>query len=105
MLRDKDATKKKVMAALTTMVGKAKPGDHLVFTFSSHGTQVPSMPDDPDETDGLDEAFACYDIKSAGDGWDRKTVIIDNELRDLFAPCPTASSSRCCSTPATAAPG
>ena len=70
------------------MVGKAKPGDHLVFTFSSHGTQVPSMPGDTDEPDGLDEAFACYDIKQGGDSWDRKTVIVDNELRDLFAKVP-----------------
>ena len=88
VLRDKDATKKKVVAALTDMVTKAKPGDHLVFTFSSHGTQVPSMPDDPDEPDGLDEAFACHDIKSAADGWDRSTVIVDNELRDLFQQVP-----------------
>ena len=88
VLRDKDATKKKVMAALTTMVEASKPGDQLVFTFSSHGTQVPSMPDDPDEPDGLDEAFACHDIKQSGDSWDRKTVIIDNELRDLFAQVP-----------------
>ena len=88
VLRDKDATKKKVVAALTTMVERSKPGDHLVFTFSSHGTQVPSMPGDPDEPDGLDEAFACHDIKSAGDGWDRKTVIVDNELRDLFGKVP-----------------
>ena len=36
VLRDKEATKKKVMAALTGMVEAAKPGDHLVFTFSSH---------------------------------------------------------------------
>jgi hypothetical protein len=88
VLKDKDATKKKVMSALTSMVSGAKAGDHLFFSFSSHGTQVPSMPDDPDEPDGLDEAFACHDIKSAGDGWDRKTVIIDNELRDLFASVP-----------------
>ena len=46
VLTDKEATKKKVMAALKEMVGKAKPGDHLVFTFSSHGTQVPSQPGD-----------------------------------------------------------
>ena len=71
VLRDKDATRKKVMGALNDLVTGATPGDHLVFTFSSHGTQVPSAPDDPDEKDGLDEAFACYDIKSAGDGWDR----------------------------------
>ncbi|MET0839474.1 MAG: caspase family protein [Marmoricola sp.] len=88
VLRDKDATKKKVVTALTSMVEGSKPGDHLVFTFSSHGTQVPSLPGDPDEKDGLDEAFACYDIKSAGDGWDRKTVIVDNELRDLFGKVP-----------------
>jgi hypothetical protein len=88
VLRDKEATKKRVMGELTDMVHKAGAGDHLVFTFSSHGTQVPSSPDDPDEPDGLDEAFACYDIKSDGDSWDTQTVIIDNELRDLFARVP-----------------
>jgi len=88
VLRDKEATKKKVMTALTSMVKASKPGDQLVFTFSSHGTQVPSVPDDPDEPDGLDEAFACHDIKQTGDSWDRSTVIIDNELHDLFATVP-----------------
>ncbi len=88
VLRDRAATKTKVMAALGDMVDKSKPGDHLVFTFSSHGTQVPSLPGDADEPDGLDEAFACHDIRQSGDSWDRKTVIIDNELRDLFAKVP-----------------
>ncbi len=62
-------TRKKVMAALTEMVGKAKSGDHVVFSFSSHGTQVPnSLPSEGDaEPDGLDEAFACHDIKQKGD--------------------------------------
>ena len=87
VLRDSDATKKKVMAALTAMVGKAKPGDHVVFTFSSHGTQVPNATGD-EEPDGLDEAFACYDIRQAGDDWDRKTVIVDDELRQLFDQVP-----------------
>ena len=75
-------------------MGKAKPGDHLVFTFSSHGTQVPSQPGDPDEPDGLDEAFACYDLKQGGDDWDRKTVIVDDELRDLFATVPEGVLAR-----------
>ena len=44
--RDSEATKKTVMGALTAMVDKAKPGDHLVFSFSSHGTQVPNQPGD-----------------------------------------------------------
>lgn len=88
VLRDREATKKNVMRALREMVGKAKPGDHLVFSFSSHGTQVPSEPDDPDEPDGLDEAFTCYDLKQGGDDWDRDTLIVDDELRDLFATLP-----------------
>ena len=87
VLRDSEATKKKVMSALTGMVRAARPGDHLVFTFSSHGTQVPSEPGE-DEPDGLDEAFACHDIRQAGDDWDRGTVIVDDELRDLFATVP-----------------
>jgi hypothetical protein len=88
VLRDKEATKKQVMTTLTSLVQASRPGDQLVFTFSSHGTQVPSAPGDPDEPDGLDEAFACHDIKQSGDTWDHKTVIIDNELRDLFASVP-----------------
>lgn len=88
VLTDADATKKNVMTALTDMVGKAKPGDQVVFTFSSHGTQVPSMPEDDEEPDNLDEAFACHDLKQGGDDWDRKTVIVDDELRELFETVP-----------------
>ena len=32
------------MTALTELVDTAKPGDQLVFTLSSHGTQVPNEP-------------------------------------------------------------
>jgi uncharacterized caspase-like protein len=88
VLTDKEATKRKVMSALTSIVGKAKAGDHVVFTFSSHGTQVPSLDDDENEPDGLDEAFACYDLRQGGDDWDRKTVIVDDELRALFEKVP-----------------
>lgn len=88
VLTDADATKKAVMGALATMVGKAKAGDHLVFSFSSHGTQVPNHQQDDTEPDGLDECFACYDIRSTGDQWDTATVILDDELRDLFATLP-----------------
>jgi uncharacterized caspase-like protein len=87
VLLDKEATRRKVMAALTEMVGKAETGDHIVFTLSSHGTQVPS--DDDDEPDGLDEAFACHDLKQQGDDWSRSTVIVDDELRALFEQVPT----------------
>jgi len=88
VLTDAGATKKAVMTALTTLVDTAKAGDHLIFTFSSHGTQVPNEPGGDDEPDGLDEAFACHDIRQKGDQWDRDTVIVDDELRDLFARVP-----------------
>lgn len=88
VLTDRDATKRKVMTALKAMVGKAKAGDHVVFTFSSHGTQVPTEVGSEDEEDALDEAFACYDLKQGGDDWDRKTVIVDDELRELFETVP-----------------
>ena len=88
VITDADATRKNVLAALTKLVDKAKTGDHLVFSFSSHGTQVPNNPGEDDEPDGLDEAFACHDIRQSGDSWDRGTVIVDDELRDLFAKLP-----------------
>lgn len=89
VLTDAGATKRAVMTALEGLVTSAKAGDHLVFTFSSHGTQVPNEPGGDREPDDLDEAFACYDIRQQGDQWDRDTVIVDDELRDLFATVPT----------------
>ena len=90
VLTDDQATKANVMAALTKLVETAKEGDHIVFSFSSHGTQVPDTDGDDGrpETDGADEAFACYDMAQKGDQWDPDTVIIDDELRadlDLVA--------------------
>ncbi|MFK0001387.1 caspase domain-containing protein [Paenarthrobacter sp. NPDC090522] len=88
VLRDAKATKKAVMAGLSKLVEAATTGeaDHLVFTFSSHGTQIPDT--NGDEADRLDEAFACYDINNTGDAWDPATVIADDELADVFASLP-----------------
>ena len=58
-----------------------------MFSFSSHGTQVPDQ--NGDETvDHVDEAFACYDIAQKGGDWDRDTVIIDDELHALLSDIP-----------------
>lgn len=86
VLTDAAATKPAIMDTLTSMVTTAAPGDHLVFTFSSHGTQVPDT--DGDETDNADEAFATYDIAQKGNQWDIDTVIVDDELRILLAKLP-----------------
>jgi len=89
VLADADATKANVMARLTDLVDQTKDGrlDHIVFSFSSHGTQVPDS--DGDETvDHVDEAFACHDIAQKGDDWDRDTVIVDDELKALLSQVP-----------------
>ncbi|WP_458109095.1 caspase family protein [Arthrobacter sp. R3-55] len=88
VLRDAKAVKKTVMAALNALVDAAVAGTatHIVFTFSSHGTQVPDT--SGDESDRLDEAFACYDINNSGEDWDVDTVITDDELATLFARLP-----------------
>jgi uncharacterized caspase-like protein len=83
VLKDADATKAKVMSALTALVRDEPDVDHVVFTFSSHGTQVPDKNGD-EKVDRVDEAFACYDLKQRGRDWDRKTVIVDDELKELF---------------------
>src|SRR4051794_37643477 len=70
VLKDAGATKAKVMAALKKVIDD-RDVDHIVFSFSSHGTQVPDK--NGDETvDHVDEAFACYDLKQKGADWDRK---------------------------------
>ncbi|UXM90358.1 caspase domain-containing protein [Paenarthrobacter sp. JL.01a] len=88
VLRDAKATKKAVLAELNSLVDAAVAGtvQQLVFTFSSHGTQIPDT--NGDEEDSLDEAFACYDINSSGDAWDAGTVISDDELAAVFGRLP-----------------
>lgn len=89
VLTDSGATKAAVMTALGAMVAQAKAGtlDHLVFSFSSHGTQVPDT--NGDETvDHVDEAFACHDIAQKGNDWDLDTVIVDDELNALLQDIP-----------------
>ncbi len=89
ILTDRDATKANIMGALQTMVNAARAGEikYLVFSLSSHGTQVP----DPsgEEPDRLNEAFCAADLAPAGQGgWDVNTLIVDDELRDLFLTLP-----------------
>src|SRR5512139_2876995 len=65
-LTDAQATKQNIMANLQTMVDGAKSGQYsyLVFSLSSHGTQVPDM--NNDEPDHADEAFCSSDLAQKG---------------------------------------
>lgn len=88
LLTDAQATKVAILRALQGMVDAARAGSlkRLVFSFSSHGTQVPDQ--DGDEDDRSDEAFCPYDLKPMGGAWDPNFIITDDELNALFKPLP-----------------
>lgn len=88
ILVDAQASKAAIMAELQAMVAGAKSGqyNHLVFSMSSHGTQLPDK--GGDEADHYDEAFCPYDLAAIGGQWDPKHVIVDDELHDLFTQLP-----------------
>ena len=87
-LTNAQATKANIMTRLNTMVADAKAGklNYLVFSFSSHGTQVKDTGND--EPDGKDEAFVPYDIAEKNGAWDPAHIISDDELHDLFVKLP-----------------
>ncbi|MFA8435386.1 MAG: caspase family protein [Marinifilaceae bacterium] len=88
VLTDEQATKQNIMNHLTQMVEGAKQGQYnqLVFSLSSHGTQVVDL--NGDEEDGLDEAFCPHDLAQKGNAWDPNHIIIDAELYNLFTQLP-----------------
>ena len=85
MLTDAQATKAAIMTELKAMVSGAKTGkySYLVFSLSSHGTQVPDR--NNEEPDRYDEAFCPTDLAEKNGQWDLNHVIVDDELHDLFA--------------------
>ncbi|WP_299069559.1 caspase family protein [Accumulibacter sp.] len=87
-LTDAQATKANIMARLNAMVADAKAGklNYLVFSLSSHGTQMNDT--SGDEPDGKDEAFVPHDIAEKNGAWDPARIISDDELHDLFAQLP-----------------
>jgi hypothetical protein len=88
ILTDAKATKANIMKNLGAMVADAKAGrlSYLVFSLSSHGTQVPDK--NGDEPDRADEAFCPYDLAQKGNVWDKNFIILDDELHDLFVRLP-----------------
>jgi metacaspase-1 len=87
-LTDTQATKANIIENLKEMVEGAKKGeyDSLVFSMSSHGTQVPDT--SGDEPDKADEAFCPHDLAAKGDVWDPDHIIVDDELNKLFTQLP-----------------
>lgn len=88
VLTDGHATKAGIMTQLKDMVAGAKAGKYvyLVFSMSSHGTQVPDV--SHDEPDNADEAFCPHDLAQKGSQWDSNHIITDDELHDVLIQIP-----------------
>ena len=88
VLTDEQATKANIMSNLQSMVAEAKAGkiNYLLFSMSSHGTQVPDT--SGDEPDRADEAFCPHDLAEKSGHWDPQYIIPDDELHDLFIQLP-----------------
>jgi len=88
ILTDAQATKANIMANLKAMVADAKAGklSYLMFSLSSHGTQMNDT--SGDEPDGKDEAFVPHDLAEKSGRWDPSHIISDDELHDLLVQLP-----------------
>ncbi len=89
VMTDQAATKVNIMQGLRRMVEGALAGryNHLVFSFSGYGTQVPDL--NLDELDRADNAFCPHDLAGLGPGWHRDHVIVDDEFHHLFVQLPS----------------
>lgn len=75
-MRDAEATREAMVAAIERLVRDARAGDSLLMTYSGHGTWIPDR--SGDEPDQRDECLCPWDI-----GQNRP--LVDDELHDLFA--------------------
>ena len=81
-LTNKEATKKGILAQLKWLIEGAEAGDQLLFHYSGHGAQAPTLFTSL-EKDGLDEIICPYDFDGTN-----KTSIRDKEFAQLFAGIP-----------------
>ncbi|KAI5121697.1 hypothetical protein M0805_002090 [Coniferiporia weirii] len=74
-------TGENILKAIDDLVRDARAGDHFVFHYSGHGSQVPNQEDDDDEDDGMDEVIWPVDIICTEDGEVADNYIRDDELK------------------------
>jgi hypothetical protein len=108
MLLDGAATHANMVDALRGLAARAKFGDRIVYTGSTHGTYIPDAAGD--EADSFDEAICPVDVDTAG-------PIVDDDIGAIFASrkhgvravivsdsCHSGSVARFLSDPADGAP-
>ena len=83
-LTDSRATKKGILTALNWLLLGANAGDQILFQYSGHGAQIPSL-SPTIEKDGLDEIICPYDFRVEAA---TETAISDKEFASFFAKIP-----------------
>ncbi|KAF9653531.1 hypothetical protein BDM02DRAFT_3182547 [Thelephora ganbajun] len=73
-------TRDNIVASMHELVRDAQAGDHLVFHFSGHGSQVLAPPDHVEEVDGWDELIWPCDVRAYLDY--EETIQVDNYILD-----------------------
>jgi hypothetical protein len=64
-----------MVGALNELVGGARDGDTIVFTYSGHGSWLPDQ--NGDEGDGRDEMLCPHDVASG-------QYLLDDDLHEIF---------------------
>lgn len=78
VLRDQQATRAAILAALERLAQEAGPDDRVVIHFAGHGSQVQDQ--NGDEADGWDETILPYDGRAEG-----IPDITDDELERILS--------------------
>ena len=77
VLTDREATRKKIFAALDALVRESEPGDMVYVHYSGHGSQVKDL--NGDEEDGMDETILPQDART-----DDIPDITDDEIGEFL---------------------
>ena len=83
IVTDAVATTVGILDALNWLVNGLSKGDRVLFQYSGHGAQLPTL-DPVGEVDGLDEVICPVDFD-----WTDKHVIRDKDFARLFGSVPT----------------
>jgi len=74
-IHDGDATRARIVEALTSIIGSATDGDSVVFAFAGHGSWLPDT--NGDEPDGRDEMMCPVDVM-------QEQYLLDDDLNKIF---------------------
>jgi len=81
LLKDSQATARAEKDAVRSMIQEARPGDHLIWSHSSHGSNNP----DAGQKDGLQELLCSYDLTEKNGIWDIYTCITAAWIGEVIA--------------------